>query len=67
MCGLLNTATTLVSKLANERLAFEIMFVFISKDLNNSRQSKLHYRAVKCEVTVWRVSHDKKGKFGLDR
>ena len=52
MCGLLNTATTLVSKLANERLAFEIMFVFISKDLNNSRQSKLHYRAVKCEVTV---------------
>ena len=58
--GFFDTATTFASELANERLAFEILFVFILKRFNNSRQSKLHYRAVKCEVTVWRVGHGKK-------
>ena len=50
--GLLDIASTVASELTNERLAYEILFVFILKRFNNSRQSKLHYRAVKCEVTV---------------
>ena len=63
MRGLFDTATTLASELANEWIAFQILFVFIFNSFNNSRQSKLHYRNVKCEITVRRFRHGKKVSF----